>query len=79
MPLLSLIIPGGNWRDLRIVLKAGTAGPDCPALLPLDPKCHVGESAILVGQILGSALDFVLVGLVIFVIAKRILKVELKH
>ena len=79
MPIISMITPSGNWRDWRIVLKAGTMGPDCPAANLADPKCHVGESAILIGQMVGAALDFALVALVVFIIAKRIMKIEIKH
>jgi large conductance mechanosensitive channel len=79
MPIISLVIPGGNWRDWKIVLQAGTAGPDCPAAVPTDAKCHVGEKAILIGQILGTTLDFFIVALVVFIIAKRIMKVEVKR
>jgi large conductance mechanosensitive channel len=79
MPIISLVLPAGNWRDWRIILKAGVPGPDCPAALPADPKCHVGESAILLGQILGSTLDFVIVALIVFIVAKRLLKIEVKR
>ncbi len=79
MPIVSLILPGGNWRDWRVVLKAGAPGPDCPANLPMDPKCHVGESAILLGQILGATLDFIIVALIVFIVAKRLLKMEIKR
>ena len=79
MPIVSLVLPGGNWRDWRVVLKAGVPGPDCPAALPADAKCHVGESAILLGNILGATLDFIIVALVVFIVAKRLLKMELKR
>jgi large conductance mechanosensitive channel len=79
MPIVSLILPGGNWREWRIILKAGTPGPDCPAANLADAKCHVGESAILIGQILGSTLDFIIVALIVFIVAKRLLKMEIKR
>ena len=79
MPLVSLAIPGGDWRDWRIVLKAGVPGPDCPAATPADAKCHVGEKAIMAGQILGSALDFIIIALVVFIIAKKLMKIEVKR
>jgi large conductance mechanosensitive channel len=79
MPIVGLILPGGNWRELRIVLKAGVPGPDCPANLPMDPKCHVGETAIQVGSILGATLDFIIVALLVFIVAKRLLKMEVKR
>ena len=79
MPIVSLLLPGGNWRDWRIVLKAGVPGPDCPAAAPADPTCHVGEKAIALGQILGATLDFIIVALVVFIVAKRLLKMEIKR
>lgn len=79
MPIVSLILPGGNWRDWRVILTPGVPGPDCPANLPLDPRCHVGESAILPGQILGATLDFIIVALIVFIVAKRLLKMEMKR
>jgi large conductance mechanosensitive channel len=79
MPIISMVLPGGNWREWRLVLKAGVPGPDCLPAVPTDPKCHVGESAILIGQILGSALDFIIVALVVFILAKRLMKIEVKR
>jgi large conductance mechanosensitive channel len=79
MPLIGMLLPDGDWRSLRIVLKEGTRAADCPGNLPMDPRCRVGESAIMVGQIIGATLDFVLVALVVFVIAKRLLKMEIKR
>ena len=79
MPLLSLAIPGGSWRDWRIVLKAGTPGPDCPAADLADAKCHVGEKAIMAGQILSASVDFVIVALIVFIVAKKLMKIEIKR
>ena len=79
MPIISLAIPGGDWRNWRIVLKAGVPGPDCPAAMPTDPRCHVGEKAIMAGQILGSSLDFIIVALVVFIVAKKLIKIEIKR
>ena len=79
MPLISLAVPGGDWREWRIILKAGVPGPDCPAATPLDAKCHVGEKAIQAGQILGASLDFIIVALVVFIVAKKLMKIEIKR
>ena len=70
MPVLSLVLPGGEWRDWKLVLQAGIAGADGKV---------VGEKAILAGQILGSTLDFCVVALVVFIIATRLLKIEVKR
>lgn len=57
MPLVGLIIPGGNWRELGFQLEA-----DNP------------DSLIKVGTLLGALLDFLLVALLVFWFAKKVLK-----
>jgi large conductance mechanosensitive channel len=56
MPLIGMLLPGGEWRTLRI---------------PLDAK----GNAILVGEVLGAALDFVIIAWFVFVVAKKILRI----
>jgi len=55
MPLIGIVLPGGEWRQIKIVL---------------DSK----GNAILVGEVVGAALDFVIIALFVFIIAKKILK-----
>jgi large conductance mechanosensitive channel len=60
MPVIGLIIPGGEWRTIKIVL---TRTPDgAPA------------NAIMLGSFLGNVVDFVIIALVIFTITKALLK-----
>lgn len=60
MPVIGLIIPGGQWRELKFVL---TTRPDgSPA------------SAITYGQFVGAIVDFVLIAIVVFLITKSLLK-----
>jgi len=67
MPLLGLVLPSGGWRNARIVLDTkSTVGP--------DGKTSVVENAILYGDLIGKAVDFVLIALVIFVVTKWILR-----
>jgi large conductance mechanosensitive channel len=63
MPLVSVLIPGGSWRNAKFVL----------GMIP-DPKKpgEQIENAILFGQFLGSLLDFLIIALVIF-LAIRVL------
>jgi large conductance mechanosensitive channel len=61
MPIVSLAIPGGEWRTAKIVL--GTMAD------PKDPKKTV-ENAILLGQFFGTIVDFVFIALVIFLIVR---------
>src|SRR5262245_23673948 len=69
MPLLSLVLPGGDWRHWKLVMVHGTPGPD---------GTMVGEKAILTGQILGSALDFLIIAMIVYMVAVKLLKIELK-
>lgn len=69
MPLISLIIPGGDWKAWKIVLEAGTPGPD---------GTTAGEKAIMVGNILAASLDFIIVAAVVFFIGAKLLKIEIK-
>jgi large conductance mechanosensitive channel len=61
MPIVSLAIPGGEWRTAKIVLGRIT-----------DPKdaTKTVENAILLGQFFGTIVDFVLVAFVIFLIVR---------
>lgn len=75
MPLVSLVLPGGNWREARLILKAGTPVTDCPTA----PNCPpAGEKAILYGQIIGATLDFLIIAAVVFFVASKMLKIQLK-
>jgi large conductance mechanosensitive channel len=63
MPILSLLIPGGSWREARIVL----------GVIP-DPQ-RTGaqiENAILIGQFLAETVDFLLISAVIFLLLKTV-------
>jgi large conductance mechanosensitive channel len=61
MPIVSLAIPGGEWKTAKIVL--GTI-PDAK-----DPSKTV-ENAILIGQFFGAIVDFIFISFVIFLIVK---------
>jgi len=60
MPLIGLLIPGGAWREARIVLSTKLDGS------PGD--------AITYGNFLGALVDFVIIATVVFVITKALLK-----
>ncbi|HEY2807010.1 MAG TPA: MscL family protein [Gemmatimonadales bacterium] len=77
MPVISLVLPGGNWREWSIILKHGTPGPDCG--VPGKVCVMVGEKALALGQVIGAVLDFAIIGLVVFIFATRIMKVEIKR
>jgi large conductance mechanosensitive channel len=60
MPVISLGIPGGTWREAKIVLATHPDG--------------TVKNAIAAGQFVGSLLDFVIVAAVVFMITKALLK-----
>jgi len=63
MPVISLGIPGGEWRSARIVLSQ-SVGPDGKPVV----------NAINYGAFAGSVLDFIIVALVVFLVVRAILK-----
>ena len=67
MPIVSLLIPTGSWREARIVL--GTM-PN-----PLQAGAQI-ENAILVGQFLGEMLDFLLISAVAFSLIKAVARLK---
>ena len=58
-PVLGLALPGGSWREAKIVLSRTT-----------DATGKVVENGIQYGHLLGALVDFVIIGLVIFMIIK---------
>jgi large conductance mechanosensitive channel len=65
MPIIGLLLPGGDWRSARIVLSTTT-----------DATGKVTESAILYGHLIGALLDFVIVAFVVFLVMKWLIKEE---
>jgi large conductance mechanosensitive channel len=70
MPIVSVFIPGGSWRDAKIVL--GTIAD------PKNPGKSI-ENAVLVGQFLGGLLDFVIIAFVIFLMIRALAKFKRKE
>ena len=60
MPVIGLGIPGGTWRDQKIVLSTGADG-------------SVGN-AITYGTFLGTLVDFVIIAAAVFLITRALLK-----
>ena len=65
MPLVGMVLPSGDWRQAKLVLKTGT-----------DAAGKVTENAILYGHLIGSVLDFLIIAMVVFLITKAIIKPE---
>jgi large conductance mechanosensitive channel len=65
MPLVSLILPSGDWRAAAIVLRAG-ATPD-------------KDVALKYGDFLGVLLNFLIVGFALFLLVSRLLNALKLH
>jgi len=63
MPVIGLLLPGGDWRQAKIVLKTVT-----------DAAGKTTESAILYGHFIGTVIDFLIIALVVFLIVKALVK-----
>jgi large conductance mechanosensitive channel len=61
-PIIGTALPGGSWREARIVLSSTT-----------DASGKVVENAISYGQLLGAVVDFLIISLVVFMIIKAML------
>ena len=60
MPIIGMVIPGGGWRSWQIVLSRDAAG--------------AVTNAISVGSFLGTVVDFVIIGAIVFMVTKTIMK-----
>ena len=60
MPLVSLVLPHGNWRSHVLVLRHAA-----------DPKNQV---VLAYGDLLGAVLDFLVVALVLFLVVTKLLR-----
>jgi len=58
-PMIGLLLPGGDWRNAKGVLSHGVDAAGKPT-----------EAAITHGHLIGVTIDFVIIALVIFLIAK---------
>ena len=63
MPLISYVLPGGEWRAAKLVLSK-TVGPDGKEAV----------NAINYGTFFGAVVDFVIIALVIYILTKALIK-----
>jgi large conductance mechanosensitive channel len=63
MPLVSPLLPSGEWRTAKLVLSR-TAGPDGKEVL----------NAIAYGNFLGNVIDFLVIAFVVYLLTKALLK-----
>jgi large conductance mechanosensitive channel len=58
-PIVGLLLPAGDWRSAKVVLSRAT-----------DATGKITENAIAYGDLIGRTIDFFIIGIVIFLIAK---------
>ena len=63
MPIIGLILPAGDWREAKLVLKTVT-----------DAKGKITVNAIAYGHLIGTIIDFFLIALVVFLVTKALVK-----
>jgi large conductance mechanosensitive channel len=61
-PIISLLLPAGDWRSAGWVLREGVDAAGKPFV-----------TKITYGQVIGAIVDFVIIGLVVFLITKAFL------
>lgn len=65
MPLIGMVLPSGDWREAKLVLKTVT-----------DAAGKQTEAAIQYGHLIGTVVDFVIIAFVVFMLTKALLKPE---
>jgi len=63
MPVISLAIPSGSWREAKFVLGTTT-----------DAAGKTTENALTIGNFAGAVIDFVIIAAVVFMITKLLIK-----
>jgi large conductance mechanosensitive channel len=63
MPVVGRLLPGGAWREAKVVLSTST-----------DAAGKVTENAILYGHFLGTLIDFVIIMLVVFLLVRALMR-----
>jgi large conductance mechanosensitive channel len=61
MPLISFVLPSGEWRSAKFVLKEAV-GPNGK------------ENAVTYGNFFGSVVDFLIIAFVVYMITKALIK-----
>ena len=63
LPVIGLALPGGSWRDAKIVLSTRT-----------DAAGATVQNAMTVGAFMGAIVDFVIIAASVFLITRLLLK-----
>src|ERR1035437_3281754 len=62
MPIISLVLPAGDWREKQVVLKS-----------VMDAAGKETVTSVKYGALVGDAIDFVIIACVVFLITKALL------
>lgn len=65
MPIISLVMPAGDWREAKLVIKTAT-----------DAAGNEQVSAIQYGHLIGTVIDFIIIAFVVFMVTKALLRPE---
>ncbi len=65
MPIISLVLPAGDWREKQFVIKS-----------VVDAAGKETVTAIKYGDLVGNTIDFLIIAYVIFMIAKAFIPKE---
>jgi large conductance mechanosensitive channel len=63
MPIIGVVLPGGEWRSAKFVLSK-TVGPDGKEVV----------NAISYGTFFGNIVDFIIIAFVVYMITKALIK-----
>ena len=63
MPVIGLVLPSGDWREAKFVIRTVT-----------DAKGKVTDSAISYGHLIGTLIDFVFIAFVVYLVTKALIK-----
>jgi large conductance mechanosensitive channel len=63
MPVISLLIPGGEWRGAKLILSR-TVGADGKEIV----------NAVNYGTFVGAAVDFIIIAFAVYLITKALIK-----
>jgi len=63
MPLISFVLPSGDWRSAKIILSK-TIGPDGKEAI----------NSINYGTFFGNVVDFVIIAFIVYMITKSLIK-----
>jgi large conductance mechanosensitive channel len=65
MPVIGLILPAGDWREAKVIIKSAT-----------DAAGKVTHNAIAYGHFVGTVVDFFIIATIVYMLTKWLLRPE---